>query len=69
MVAYRSAIGMRFGMPSPSRAVKVGSWLLGSDPALALTGRRCIPARLLAEGYEFKMTDVRDAVRSAKAGG
>ena len=69
MEAYRLAAGMRFGVPSPSPVVKAGAWLLGSDPALALTGRRCIPARLLAEGYEFKMTDVSVAVASAVAGG
>ncbi len=65
MAAYRSAIGMRFGLSSPSPVVKLGAWLLGSDPGLALTGRRCIPARLLAEGYEFRTTDVSVAVASA----
>jgi len=26
---------------------------MGSDPALALTGRRCVPSRLLAAGLDF----------------
>jgi uncharacterized protein (TIGR01777 family) len=40
--------------PTPSLAVHVGAWIMGSDPALALTGRRCLPRKLLATGFEFR---------------
>jgi hypothetical protein len=65
MAAYRKAVGRSFGMPSPAVVVKAGASLLGSDPALALTGRRCIPRRLLDEGYQFQVANIDDAVRLA----
>ena len=65
MAAYRSAVGRSFGIPSPSFIVKTGAMLLGSDPALALTGRRCVPRRLLDEGYEFHVTSIDEAVKLA----
>ena len=67
MAAYRSAVGRTFGMPSPAAVVKLGAALLGSDPSLALTGRRCIPRRLLDEGHTFSVTTIDEAVRSAIA--
>jgi len=68
MAAYRAAVGRRFGLPSAKALTTVGAWLLGSDPALALTGRRCVPTRLLDEGYQFRITDIDEAVRAAVGG-
>ncbi len=68
MAAYRAAVGRGFGLPSPALVTTVGAWMLGSDPGLALTGRRCVPGRLLGEGYEFRITDIADAARMAVAG-
>lgn len=65
MSAYRRAVGRGFGLPSPTLVTKVGAWMLGSDPGLALTGRRCVPTRLLAEGFEFAVPEVDDAVARA----
>ncbi len=65
MAAYRAAVGRRFGLPSPSRLTTAGAWLMGSDPALALTGRRCVPTRLLAHGFHFAETDLHDVVAHA----
>jgi hypothetical protein len=45
----------------------IGAWLLGSDPALALTGRRAVPTRLLEEGYDFAIPDFEDAAALAVA--
>jgi uncharacterized protein (TIGR01777 family) len=44
----------RWAPPTPAWAVRVGSIALRTDPALALTGRRCVPARLLASGFRFR---------------
>ena len=48
----------------------MGAILLRSDPALALTGRRCIPARLLDAGFVFSqpelgaaLVDLRESTR------
>jgi NAD dependent epimerase/dehydratase family enzyme len=68
MAAVRRATGRRFGLPAPAPVTRVGAWLLGSDPALALTGRRGIPARLLAEGATFAVPRFEDAVRVALDG-
>lgn len=65
MAAYRNAVGRRFGLKSPAQLVKLGAALLGSDPGLALTGRRCVPGRLLDEDYDFKHTDIAASVRRA----
>jgi NAD dependent epimerase/dehydratase family enzyme len=65
MAAYRAAVGRRFGLPSTAFITKIGAQLLGSDPALALTGRRCVPTRLLDEGFEFTQTDISATVAAA----
>ncbi len=67
MSAYRAAVGRRLGLPSPAIITKVGAWLIGSDPALALTGRRCVPGRLLEEGYRFEIPEIEPAVSLALA--
>jgi NAD dependent epimerase/dehydratase family enzyme len=36
--------------------------LLRTDPALALTGRRAIPARLLDAGFDFRHPDLAEAL-------
>lgn len=70
MAAYCAAVGRRFGLPSPSLLTTVGAWLMGSDPALALTGRRCVPTRLLEHGFRFAESDLNDVVaRAVHAGG
>ena len=40
--------------PTPTPLVHLGARLLGSDPALALTGRRAHPRELLAAGFGFR---------------
>jgi len=67
MATYRRLAGRRFGLPAPSWVTNVGAWLLGSDPALALTGRRAVPARLLKEGYQFAVPDFENAAALAVA--
>ena len=67
MATYRRLAGRRFGTPSPSWMTNVGAWLLGSDPALALTGRRAVPTRLLAEGFHFEVPDFESAASVAVA--
>ena len=65
MAAYRRAVGRSFGIGAPALLTKIGAWLLGSDPALALTGRRCVPARLLDDGMQFEFASIDDAVAAA----
>jgi uncharacterized protein len=67
MAAVRGAVGRRLGLPSPAVVTRVGAWALGSDPALALTGRRGVPARLLEEGVTFTEPRIEQALASALA--
>ena len=65
MAAYRELLGRRFGLPAPAPVTFLGAILLGSDPALALTGRRCVPTRLLDEGFTFSVPTFKEAARRA----
>lgn len=67
MGTYRRLLGRRVGLPSPSIVVRLGAPLLGTSGSLALAGRRCVPTRLLAEGFEFQTPDFEAAVRTALA--
>ena len=65
MAAYRRALGRRWGLPTPAPIARLGATLLGSDANLILTGRAGHPTRLLAEGYEFEVSHIDEAVRRA----
>ena len=67
MAAYRAAAGRKLGLPAPRPIAKIGAKILGSDPALALTSRRGIPTRLLAEGFPFTCTSIDEAAATATA--
>ncbi len=67
MATYRELLGRRVGLPAPAPVTYLGAILLGSDPALALTGRRCVPARLLDECFEFSIPTFREAAAKALA--
>jgi uncharacterized protein len=62
MKELRQHLNRSWSPPTPGPFVKLGAWLMGSDPAIALTGRRCIPARLLEEGFEFELPDLQLAL-------
>jgi len=53
MAALRSALHRPWSPPTPKPLVHVGARLLRTDPALALTGRRCVPGRLTDAGFTF----------------
>jgi NAD dependent epimerase/dehydratase family enzyme len=38
-----------------------------TDPALALTGRRCVPRRLLEAGFEFRYPSLAGALADLTA--
>lgn len=67
MATLRELMGRRVGLPATAWMTRIGAPLLGSDPALALTGRRAHPARLIDAGFEFATPDLRDALRIALA--
>jgi uncharacterized protein (TIGR01777 family) len=65
MRELRRAVGRPWSPPVPEWAVRLGARLMGTEAELALTGRRCVPARFLSMGFKFKHPNLRDALVSA----
>lgn len=53
MAALRRRLHRPPALPTPAPLVRIGAVLLRTDPALALLGRRGVPARLLESGFVF----------------
>ncbi len=59
MKALRMALHRPWSPPVPSLLVRFGArWVLRTDGKLALTGRKCLPSRLLGHGFTFDHTDL-----------
>lgn len=63
MRELRRVLKRPWSPPVPKPAVYLGAWLIGSDPVIGLTGRRCVPAKLSAEGFEFQHQRLEGALR------
>ncbi len=63
MREMRRALHRPWSPPAPSWAVRIGSFLMGTEASLALTGRRCIPKRLQERGFRFEMPDLPGTLR------
>lgn len=63
MAELRRALHRPWCPPAPDWAVRFGSWLMRTDPSLALTGRRCAPKRFLKLGFKFQFPELRGALR------
>ncbi|MDT0186808.1 TIGR01777 family oxidoreductase [Microbacterium sp. ARD31] len=62
MAALRRSLGRPAAPPTPAALVRIGAMLLRTDPALALTGRRAVPARLLENGFRFAHPELDEAL-------
>jgi uncharacterized protein (TIGR01777 family) len=62
MRELRVALHRPWSPPTPRTLVRFGALLMRTDPALALTGRRCVPRRLLDAGFEFDVPTFAGAV-------
>ncbi len=64
MRELRAALGRPWSPPTPAWAVKLGArFIMRVDPSLALTGRRCVPRRMMAEGFVLKHNDLAATLR------
>ena len=61
MRTLRKVLHRPWSPPAPAFAVKIGAPLLGSDPVIALTGRRGVSSRL--SDFPFKHPDLEPALR------
>jgi uncharacterized protein len=62
MATLRRVLHRPWSPPTPGPLVRLGAKVLRTDPALALTGRRCVPRRLLDSGFEFTHPMVDEAI-------
>ena len=62
MSALRSAYGVKFGLPNPAAALRLGAWLIRTEAELLLTGRRVAPAVLQKENFDFRYPRLEDAL-------
>jgi uncharacterized protein (TIGR01777 family) len=67
MAAFRHAEKRPAAPPTPAWLLRLGAVLLRTDPALALTGRRCVPARLAGLGFGFKYPQIGAALEDLRA--
>jgi uncharacterized protein len=67
MAALRRDAGRPAAPPTPQALVRLGAVVLRTDPALALTGRRAMPARLLNAGFTFRHPDIDEALADLRA--
>lgn len=62
MAALRKVLHRPAAPPTPAALVRLGALVLRTDPALALTGRRCVPARLLDADFSFAYPELDGAL-------
>ncbi len=63
MRALRRAHGRPWCPPTPAPLVRLGCFVMRTEPVLALTGRRVLPKRLQEAGFEFRFPAIEDALR------
>lgn len=68
MRELRTALHRPPSPPTPKAFVHLGARLMGTDPALALTGRRVVPRRLLDAGFRFTHPNFAEALGDLLAG-
>jgi hypothetical protein len=64
MKRLRSAVHRPWSPPAPAFAVKIGAYIIGTEPSIALHGQRCVPRRLDEEGFTFAHEDLGQALSS-----
>jgi uncharacterized protein (TIGR01777 family) len=62
MTTLRRVLRRPWSPPTPAALVHAGARLLRTDAALALSGRRCIPARLSERNFHFAQPTLKPAL-------
>jgi uncharacterized protein len=63
MKRLRKAVHRPWSPPAPAFAVKLGSYLIGVQPSVALGGQRCVPRRLDEEGFVFGHENLSESIK------
>lgn len=62
MRQLRGVLGRPWAPRTPAWLVRLGCWLMRTEPVLALTGRRGDPRRLEEAGFTFRFPTLREAL-------
>jgi uncharacterized protein (TIGR01777 family) len=62
MKRLRNAAHRPWSPPAPELAVRLGAYIIGTEPTLALHGQRCVPRRLDEDGFTFAHEDLGQAL-------
>jgi hypothetical protein len=62
MLTLRGQMDIRFGLPSTSWMLKLGTWLKQTEPELVLKSRWVVPIRLKSVGFDFEFKEFEKAV-------
>ncbi len=63
MWTLRAAMHRPWSPPVPALAARIGGWLMGINVDLALVSQRCIPRRLMEQGFAFEFPELAAAFR------
>jgi uncharacterized protein (TIGR01777 family) len=62
MRAMRQQLHRPWCPPAPEIFVRIGAWLMQSEGDLVLIGRKCVPKRLLEQGFTFQYPTLQSAL-------
>lgn len=62
MATVRELCGVPLGLPAAEWMLEAGAFFLRTETELILKSRRVMPGRLLASGFQFRFTQMRDAM-------
>ncbi|RNB89788.1 TIGR01777 family protein [Brevibacillus fluminis] len=69
MATLRRVMNKGWAPAAPTPLVKLGAYLfMRTEPDLALTGRNCVPQRLLDYGFAFRHTNLEETLRDLLRG-
>jgi uncharacterized protein len=66
--ALRESLGVRFGLPTPEWLLELGAIFRRTETELLLKSRRVVPGRLLAAGFRFRFSSVKEALADLAKG-
>jgi uncharacterized protein (TIGR01777 family) len=64
MRELRRTLHRPWSPPAPKFAVRLGAWLMDSEPSLALASQCCAPKNFLAAGFEFQFSKLDEALEN-----
>lgn len=63
MKKLRKAVGQFIGIPTPKFILKIGAFIIGTEPELVLKSRNVIPKKLIDNGFQFELNTLDEAFK------